>query len=134
MKEYVEVTWGWDDTFQQNYFAQNFDITGCQIVLINGRKAGQITTIDQGQNIFISAIYLLPEFQNYGIGSALLKQVLKKAERFNVTVTLRVLKANEPAYRLYKRLGFIETADKLTHRMMKWQPPSANPKKPKAPS
>jgi hypothetical protein len=37
LKEYVEATWGWDDDFQQGYFAEHFDITGCQIVLVDGR-------------------------------------------------------------------------------------------------
>lgn len=125
MKEYVEATWGWDDDFQQDYFARNFDITGCQIVMVDGRKAGQITTIDQGQNIFLAAIYLLPEFQGQGIGTSLMKALFQTAEQLDCTISLRVLTANLPARRLYERLGFVETADNLTHRYMKWEPPAA---------
>ena len=122
MKEYVEATWGWDDDFQQDYFARNFDISGCQIVVVNGRDAGQITIHDQGDNLFIAAIYLLPQYQGKGIGSMIIKGVFEQARQLGITVTLRVLTVNTPARRLYERLGFVETADNLTHRMMKWQP------------
>jgi ribosomal protein S18 acetylase RimI-like enzyme len=126
MKEYVEATWGWHDDFQQDYFAKNFDVSGCQIVLVDGQEAGQITTIDQGNNIFISAIYLLPEYQGLGIGSTLIQDIFHSAEQANSTVSLRVLTANKPARRLYERLGFVETADNITHRLMKWHPPTGN--------
>ena len=125
MKAYVEATWGWDDDFQQDYFARNFDISGCQIVVVDGCDAGQITTIDQGDNIFISAIYILPQYQGAGIGTALIQGVFEQARHLDVPVTLRVLTANKPARRFYERLGFVETADNRTHRMMKWQPSQA---------
>jgi ribosomal protein S18 acetylase RimI-like enzyme len=126
MKEYVEATWGWNDEFQQDYFAKNFDVSGCQIVLVDGRKAGQLTAIDQGGNIFIAAIYILPQYQGHGIGSNLIQDVFQKAEQYASTVSLRVLTANKPARRLYERLGFVETADNKTHRIMKWEPPPSS--------
>jgi ribosomal protein S18 acetylase RimI-like enzyme len=123
LKEYVEATWGWDDEFQQNHFAQHFDITGCQIVLVDGREAGQVTVIEQEHGFFISGIYILPEYQNRGLGSALIREVLAEAGEDGRPLTLQVLKANHPARRLYERLGFAVTAEKLTHYIMKWQPP-----------
>jgi len=122
LKEYVEATWGWDDEFQQTHFAEHFDITGCQIVLVNGREAGQLTVIEKENSIFISAIYLLPEFQNRGLGSALIREVQAVAAKKSRPVTLQVLKANQPARRLYERLGFVVTAEKLTHYTMQWTP------------
>lgn len=125
MKEYVDATWGWDDDYQQDHFAKHFDVTGCQIVLVDGRKAGQITVVEQSMSHFISGVYILPEFQNMGLGSALVQQIMEKATENGRPVTLQVLKANEPARRLYKRLGFVETAEKLTHHVMRWDPPTA---------
>jgi ribosomal protein S18 acetylase RimI-like enzyme len=121
LKEYVEATWGWDDEFQQNHFAEHFDITGCQIVLVNGRKAGQRTVIQQEHSLFISGIYILPEFQNRGLGSRLVEEVLTQARESGRPVTLQVLKVNKPARRLYERLGFVVTAEKTTHYVMKWE-------------
>jgi ribosomal protein S18 acetylase RimI-like enzyme len=122
LKEYVEATWGWDDEFQQGYFAEHFDITGCQIVLVDGRTAGQLTVIEEQDKFFISGIYILPEYQNHGLGSSLVREVLSKARQSSRHVTLQVLKANQPARRLYEQLGFVVTAEKLTHYVMQWNP------------
>lgn len=122
LKEYVDATWGWDDDFQQGYFAEHFDITGCWIILVDGRPAGQITVIAQDQRYFISGIYILPQYQNRGLGSALIQDVLTQARKNGRPVTLQVLKANQPARRLYERLGFVITAEKLTHYAMQWDP------------
>ena len=122
LKEYVEATWGWDDAFQQNYFAKHFDTTGCHIVLVNGREAGQRTVVEQEDGLYISGIYILPEYQNQGLGSALIREVIAEAEKAGRPLTLQVLKANHPARRLYERLGFAVTAEKLTHYIMKWEP------------
>jgi ribosomal protein S18 acetylase RimI-like enzyme len=122
LKEYIEATWGWDDDFQQSRFAEHFKITGCQTVLVNGGNAGQITTRKQDDSDFIAAIYILPEFQNQGLGSVLIEEVMAKAAENGRPVTLQVLKANQPARRLYERLGFVVTAEKLTHYAMQWDP------------
>ena len=125
LKEYIEATWGWDDNFQQSHFAENFDIDGCRIVLVDGRKVGQITVTEQEENLFLAVIYILPQFQNRGLGSALIREVMNQAKQQDRPVTLQVLKANTPARRLYKRLGFVVTAEKLTHYVMQWQPPKS---------
>lgn len=123
LKEYIEETWGWDDDFQQRHFAENFDVTGCQIVLVDGRKAGQITVNEHEDSHFLAVIYILPEFQNRGLGSTLIREVQADAAKSGLPVTLRVLKANTPARRLYARLGFVVTAEKMTHYVMQWEPP-----------
>jgi ribosomal protein S18 acetylase RimI-like enzyme len=122
LKEYVEATWGWDDEFQQRHFAEHFDVTGCQIVLVGGRRAGQKTVIELEDSLYISGIYILPEYQNKGLGTALIREVLVGAGEDGRPVTLQVLKANHPARRLYERLGFVVTAEKLTHYAMQWNP------------
>lgn len=50
-------------------------------------------------------IALLPDRRNQGLGTALLRAVLERAEREGRTASLHVGQAN-PAIRLYERLGF----------------------------
>lgn len=50
----------------------------------------------------ISDLYILPEWQNQGYGTALLRYVMAKCK----TPRLTVLSCNEGAIRLYQRLGF----------------------------
>ncbi|MCI0397735.1 MAG: GNAT family N-acetyltransferase [Chloroflexi bacterium] len=119
LKEYVAATWGWDDDFQQRHFAQHFDVTGCQIILVDGRPAGQRTVVERGEELFLAAIYLLPEYQNRGLGSALIREIIVQAEQSGRPVTLQVLKANRPARRLYERLGFFISGETNTHYEMR---------------
>jgi ribosomal protein S18 acetylase RimI-like enzyme len=56
-------------------------------------------------HIFLEYIAILPEFQNRGIGTELIREVLEEAAAKGFPVELKVLKIN-PAIRLYERLGF----------------------------
>jgi ribosomal protein S18 acetylase RimI-like enzyme len=47
-----------------------------------------------------------PDYQNQGIGSRVIKSLLVEAEQQGVPVSLKVLKVNEAARRLYERFGF----------------------------
>jgi ribosomal protein S18 acetylase RimI-like enzyme len=118
LKEYVEAIWGWDEVFQRNHFAEYFDVNGCQIVQLDGRDAGQLTVVEGDGDLYISGIYLLPEFQNKGQGSILVREVMARAEESGRAVTLQVLKANKSARRLYEKLGFQVTAERDTHYVM----------------
>ena len=55
--------------------------------------------------IEIGQFYLLPEYQNEGIGSYLLSSVLENSDKTGLLAKLVVLKVN-PAISLYRRHGF----------------------------
>jgi ribosomal protein S18 acetylase RimI-like enzyme len=65
---------------------------------------------------------LLPEFQNRGIGTAVLRELLAHAEGRGVPVQLGTLHANRAAA-LYRRLGFREIGRTQTHILFEWLPP-----------
>ena len=60
--------------------------------------------------VVVRHIALMPEFQNRGIGSALIRGVLDFAVTAKLPVRLRLVKDN-PARSLYERLGFTVTAE-----------------------
>jgi len=53
------------------------------------------------------AIAVLPEYRDNGIGTTLLKQVLRSAEGLFPAVCLSV-RSDNPVVRLYQRLGFVK--------------------------
>ena len=55
-------------------------------------------------------ISLLPAHRNQGIGGALVRNLLEQCSRARTPVKLQVLK-NNPAARLYERLGFVKTGE-----------------------
>lgn len=59
------------------------------------------------RNLHIMNISVLPDFQNQGIGSFLLEQIIAYAKKWQLdTLTLEVRKSNVGAQQLYERLGF----------------------------
>lgn len=108
LKEYVQKTWQrWDEDFQRRFHKENYNTSNIKIIKINGTSAGTIDVREGDRNIFISGLYILPEFQGRGIGSSILKELLDKAQSEQKRLELEVLRVNADAQRLYKRLGFV---------------------------
>ena len=64
------------------------------------------TEATDDQKASVRALYILPEYQGRGAGSALIKDVLSKLEHA-VTIYVDVEKENEPALAFYNRMGFV---------------------------
>ncbi|WP_428715081.1 GNAT family N-acetyltransferase [Uliginosibacterium sediminicola] len=78
------------------------------------RKPG---AIQSDQRHWVRTIFLRPEFQGLGVGSALLAQEANRAKIVNKHLVLKVIKIN-PAKRLYDRLGFkVVKEDDATYHM-----------------
>lgn len=105
-KEYVEQTWGWDEEFQVRFHKENFSVKNTKIIKVDNNLVGTVDVKESDKNIFISGLYLLPPFQSKGIGSSILADLEKRAEKSKKRLELEVLCVNKKAQRLYQRLGF----------------------------
>ena len=68
-------------------------------------------------------IALLPEARNQGIGSTILKAIQNLAQTEKRAVRIHV-EQNNPALRLYHRLGFQKIGEVGVYFLMEWQPVS----------
>jgi ribosomal protein S18 acetylase RimI-like enzyme len=118
LKEYVELTWGWNEDWQNENFKQLFDPAKGRIVVIDGQDAGFLEVIEKESEIVLSSIRLLPDFQNKGAGTKIIRTVIARAKEGKRPVRLQVLKIN-PARRLYERLGFRIFEETETHFRMR---------------
>ncbi len=118
LKEYVHQTWGWDDQFQQQFHHDSFDPKETKIILEKGIDAGFLILLEDEKELELKEINLLQKFQNNGIGSNILKEVLKQGKEQEKAVKLQVLKVN-PAIKLYRRYGFEVYDETDTHYLMK---------------
>ena len=115
-------TWGkWDEEWQSARFRDNFDPSDYQIIVVDGRDAGEIILADRESELYIASILILPEYQGHGIGTAIIRDILARADQRGLPVALQVLKVN-PARRLYERLGFAVIGETDTHYLMRSQP------------
>lgn len=118
LKNCISKTWGWDEEWQKDYFSKNFKPELIKIITTLGKDIGCISILEEGEQYFLSLIEILPKYQNQGIGTKLIKEILSKAEKNNKLVYLRVLKTNNKAQNLYKRLGFLIEEQTETHIKM----------------
>lgn len=106
-KKYVEENFGeWDDEAQYRMLDKFLEESknDAKIIIVNGKRAGFTNgkVIDEN-NYEQGNICILPEYQNKGIGTSILKNAIHKNKNRNIL--LRVFKQNR-AQELYKRLGF----------------------------
>ena len=123
MREYVVKTWGsWNESWQRKYYRQHFRPAACKVIVCEGQDVGVLPTGRTERDFFIARIQLLPMFQGRGIGTALINTILGEAHDSGMPVTLHVLRVNNRAQRLYKRLGFSIVEETRTHYLMKATP------------
>lgn len=114
----VEATWGWDEAWQQAYFAQKFDSNKRQIIVFEGQDIGAVAVEEGASEIYLALIEVATAFQGRGIGTAVIQSIIRHAHQKNLPMTLHVLKTNEAAKQLYERLGFAVTAvEDLKYKM-----------------
>ncbi|MFX1277990.1 MAG: GNAT family N-acetyltransferase [Promethearchaeota archaeon] len=118
LREYITKTWGWDEEWQKDYHFKHFKPVQLKIVTKSGKDIGCISIREEEDHFFFSLIEILPQFQNQGIGTTLIKELLKKAKEEQKDVYLQVLISNEKAQRLYERLGFKVKEKTETHYKM----------------
>ena len=116
MRTYVEQTWGkWNQDEAKIQIADDIRHKRLCIIELDGKPAGMMRIDEHSTHLDIDQLFLRPETQGRGIGTALVKSVLARAETKKLPVRLWVLRVN-PARALYERLGFVvfeETAASL---------------------
>jgi ribosomal protein S18 acetylase RimI-like enzyme len=119
LKKYITATWGWDEALQRRLFTESFNPQDGEIVVVDGRDAGFLRVSEKESETFLISIRLLPQFQNRGIGTKLIKDLLAASKAKNKPVRLQVLKTN-PALRLYEKIGFQIFGATETHFLMRF--------------
>jgi ribosomal protein S18 acetylase RimI-like enzyme len=76
-----------------------------KIICLADDSIGLIKTHLSPTEWAISQLQVAPAFQGKGVGTEVIRKVIEKADRDSLPVTLCVLR-NNPAIRLYERLGF----------------------------
>ena len=114
-KDYVEMNWGeWNEEKQRIMFEEFISdfANEIKIIIINGEMAGFFHGNDIDEKTYEQRnICLLPAFQGKGVGTNILKNIIKQHKHQNIQ--LRCFKQN-PVVTLYKRLGF-EIVEELEH-------------------
>jgi GNAT superfamily N-acetyltransferase len=114
MRVYAEQAWGsWNGR-------ADLDLAIDQIIRFAGCDIGLIGVDRRSDCWFLDKFYLLPAYQNQGLGSYLLRCLIEDAKSARVALRLTVLEVN-PARRLYERNGFVLTHTISPRHHMEWR-------------
>jgi ribosomal protein S18 acetylase RimI-like enzyme len=111
----------------QQFYAQRKHYRGlgetCAFLVLerDGEPVGRLYLNQEGGNLHLVDISLLPPCRRGGVGSALLRALQARVEAEGKVLRAFVEKTN-PARRLYQRLGFAEIDDQGLYMEIEWSP------------
>lgn len=111
----------WQFDLQRREYEARFADAAYHVILVDDRLAGRIWVGSDDEQIRLLDIALLPEFQNRGVGTALLRRLMDQAAKTGKALRHMVFVLNDDADRLYKKLGFTVIEDLGAYRHMEWR-------------
>ncbi len=108
---------GWDEERAKKHWEEKWIPEKFQIMLLNDQPVGYVVVEDSPDQIELVEVVVLPEFQNRGIGKAMVEEEINRAKASGLCVKLQVLKKNR-AIGLYNKLGFQKCGETETHILM----------------
>jgi len=97
----------WDDSAQRQRFNSKLQQAEFQIVEIKGRPIAAIWSSEKADHVFLHELLVLPEFQNQGIGSQILRYEFDRLRALKKPIRLHTLVLSR-AQEFYKWHGFRE--------------------------
>ena len=92
-----------------------------QVIIFNEKDAGRFYTWEDDKEIRLIDITVLPKFRGKGIGTSLLKELIKRSGEVQKKISLHVDPVN-PVMLLYQRLGFVHVKNNGRHYYMERYP------------
>jgi len=89
-----------------------------KVVLLDGNAVGLIAVEEPGDELRLDEIQLARAWRGRGIGTELIRDLLRKAAADGKALRLQVLRGDARARELYLRLGFAVTGENDTHHLM----------------
>jgi len=106
---------------QSAHYHRHYPAASYQIILLEDRPIGRLYVHRGESHILLIDIALLPQHRGMGIGGQFLGELLAEGHAAQKTVAIHV-ERNNPALRLYTRLGFQIVEDKGVYYYMERSP------------
>ena len=106
---------------QHDFYQKQFPTASYQIIEKEGEAIGRFYLDRRPDELRVIDIALLPEERGAGIGGRLMRDVLDEAALTGKPVRIHV-ERNNPAMKLYDRLGFRKVEDQGVYWLMEWSP------------
>ncbi|HBB98304.1 MAG TPA: GNAT family N-acetyltransferase [Blastocatellia bacterium] len=116
----------WQFDLQRREYDARFPDAEYAVILVDDQPAGRIWIGRDAEEIHLLDIVVLPEFQNRGVGGALLSSLIDEAKQRSKALRHYVFVMNTDALRFYERLGFVVIEEIGAYKHMEWksEPPA----------
>lgn len=130
-EELAQAEWGegqkemflrWQLDLQRREYETRFPDADYRVIVLDQQPAGRIWIGADNEQIRLLDIALLPQFQNRGVGTALLRRLIEEAGQQGKVLRHMVFVLNNNAERFYERLGFRQIEDFGAYKHMEWRP------------
>jgi GNAT superfamily N-acetyltransferase len=112
----------WQFDLQRREYDARFPDAEYNLILIDNNPAGRIWIGRDAEQIRLLDIALLPEFQNRGAGTLLVRRLIDESTRAGKPLRHMVFVLNNDAHRFYERLGFTIIDDLGAYKHMEFRP------------
>jgi ribosomal protein S18 acetylase RimI-like enzyme len=102
---------------QHRHYLEHYPQAQWLVIERDGMPVGRVYIEQTPLEIRLMDVALLPEHRNQGLGTALMKALLAIGDGADLPVSLHVEPFN-PAFRLYRRLGFAEIETRGYYQFM----------------
>ncbi len=106
---------------QHKYYQEQFPRAAFDLILLDGEPIGRLYVDRRDDEIRLIDIALLPGNRGGGLGGAIMRDVLAEGRESGRLVRIHV-EHNNPAMRLYRRLGFEKIEEQGVYYLMEWKP------------
>ena len=98
---------------EEYVMAYDVDLADSVVSLNDNREETGVGMLGlRGERAWITRLGVIPERRGYKVGQFVMERLLENAQAKNVAaVQLEVIRGNEPAHRLFMKLGFQETRE-----------------------
>jgi len=104
---------------QQEHYKKNYPDASHDVIICDQRNVGRIYVARLPAAIRIVDITIAAAERNRGIGTGLIKGLIREAENSSRPLTIYVETFN-PSVQLFQRLGFLPGEEQGMHVLMKW--------------
>ena len=119
--EYIRQTWGWNEKVQRDFHTKDWEEKRPELIQYDCRPIGTILVMENEEFIKIRQFFILPKYQNRGIGSYVLEGILDKADLSDRVTRLTCLKSSR-VVSLYRKHGFETTGEDENFNYMERPP------------
>ena len=108
-------------TAQSAHYAEHYTGMSADVIVVDDELAGRLLVARWAEEIRIVDIALLPAFRGAGVGGGLLDDLASEARAAGKRLSIHV-EVNNPAMRLYERLGFRPAGEAGVYLLMVLDP------------